>query len=699
MSSDVVPKVKMKTINSIECDDLTSDILWKMGRQTRGLYDTGADENTTNDPFIIHNLRLLDEKERITLYDAGSHGHVNKYGGESILNVGNGKMKTIPMKFTPSLKVTAIDPSKLKMSNLHCIEETQVSNHMQGAYFHRNRYKNGVTEIIPLHRVIREDTGIDRYYTLPFVKVPNEKAKEYVSLLELDTSQKQIQARSRMNKETIQLLWHFRLCHIHDGAIAESAKHTIGIKDYRPRTSIEKCDTCLKMRIQKASKFAEPGKVPITKSLPTFRRAPPASIVHDDDTAVFFQHLHMDFGFMVSKRKNEAEFRRLVAHNGDTCYLAVQDKKTNFVMGKASASKVAPLEWLHFCLTKYTPWKHKGRTVRIDNGELFAEEFITLFQKFGYYVDTTGPDNSAANGKVERFHFTVKGGIKCMIFAVSWSFKYWNYAFYFYILIYNTTSHGKHGFVPYTVVSGKKYNHDRTRIFGSQVVVLKNGKRPSLSDHSRRGRYIGTSRTSKKILYVPQNNPNIVMESAHVLIDELNSRLKVEPPATIALRRALGYETTVLDAADRRPLEPYLTMDILSGCEQFARIMEFSITNDGSNSHGATINTDLATNRGYISDIEAKSMFATIPKWRIQAIGRFMTRINGIMVFSQKDIERELQSVIKLGEDFSVTLCSDTLNVLPTASHNERAIPQIDLSTTPRFYDSLANCTGTQKHA
>ena len=58
-SRDVVPKVKMKTI----CKIWTSSTLLP-NRATRGLYDTGADECTLNDPYII-NLALLPVAERV----------------------------------------------------------------------------------------------------------------------------------------------------------------------------------------------------------------------------------------------------------------------------------------------------------------------------------------------------------------------------------------------------------------------------------------------------------------------------------------------------------------------------------------------------------------------------------------------------------------------------------------------------------
>ena len=57
-------------INNIQAD---WNLSFMRSRATRGLYDTGADDCTTNDPFIIHDLSLLPEGQRTTLYDAGKN--------------------------------------------------------------------------------------------------------------------------------------------------------------------------------------------------------------------------------------------------------------------------------------------------------------------------------------------------------------------------------------------------------------------------------------------------------------------------------------------------------------------------------------------------------------------------------------------------------------------------------------------------
>eukprot|EP00979_Chaetoceros_neogracilis_P007244 scaffold1521_cov271-Chaetoceros_neogracile.AAC.52 len=81
----------------------------------------------------------------------------------------------------------------------------------------------------------------------------------------------------------------------------------------------------------------------------------------------------------------------------------------------------------------------------------YSNTLASLLQSFQYKNETTGPDNSSANGKIERFNGTVKGGICLLITAVDWTWKVWNFAFYHYVRIYNSTPHA-HG-VPYTNVT------------------------------------------------------------------------------------------------------------------------------------------------------------------------------------------------------------------------------------------------------
>ena len=60
---------------------------------TRALYDTGADDCTTDNPYIIFDLGPLPRSSWITLYDAGRNAHHSRFGGWSILPMRDGNLK------------------------------------------------------------------------------------------------------------------------------------------------------------------------------------------------------------------------------------------------------------------------------------------------------------------------------------------------------------------------------------------------------------------------------------------------------------------------------------------------------------------------------------------------------------------------------------------------------------------------------
>ena len=90
--------------------------------------------------------------------------------------------------------------------------------------------------------------------------------------------------------------------------------------------------------------------------------------------------------------------------HGETCYLLIRDYHSNMLMGQCQATKAADLPFLRKWLMAHQPAvDHKF--VRFDNGELGTNRAVVdLFESFRYGVQTTGPDSSDQNGKVERPH-------------------------------------------------------------------------------------------------------------------------------------------------------------------------------------------------------------------------------------------------------------------------------------------------------
>ena len=179
-----------------------------------------------------------------------------------------------------------------------------------------------------------------------------------------------------------------------------------------------------------------------------------------------------------------------------------------------------------------------------------------------------------------------------------------------------------------------------------------------------------------KILYLPQNGTNIPMSTPHVVFDELFTSMKNIPPVAISLRRALGRNDFV-DNAARRPVG-VLNFDILSDQEQFARIETYVLHPNGAMAHGFVIETDRPTNRGYITDTLPTSLARTVNRWRTNIIGSYVTRINDDIVFTKEAIIDGLEEVMKTNEPFSMTFSCETLDPLPKLRLG-KSIPRLQL--------------------
>jgi len=99
----------------------------------------------------------------------------------------------------------------------------------------------------------------------------------------------------------------------------------------------------------------------------------------------------------------------------------------------------------------------------------------------------------------------------------------------------------------------------------------------------------------KKTLYFPKGK-TIPLESTHVIFDELFSSYKVIPPVVQELRKAMGRESTTLDASARRRTGVHDTFDIITENDQFAKVRSIEISPSGNKAIGLAIETDLAMN-------------------------------------------------------------------------------------------------------
>ena len=199
-------------------------------------------------------------------------------------------------------------------------------------------------------------------------------------------------------------------------------------------------------------------------------------------------------------------------------------------------------------------------------------------------------------------------------------------------------------------------------IFGCPVMVLKNGTRPALEDHSRRGRFAGYSGTMKKILYFPKGKMT-PLESAHIIFDELFLSWTTIPPVVHDLRRAMGREEQVLDPSSRRQTGVQFDLDIVvTENEQFAKIRQIDIVPSGGRALGLTVDTDQVTNRGYISNVLHGSLITCTKNWHIELIGSFITRVNEEIVLTKEDMIEAIRVAMEDQSPFTLTISTDMLN-------------------------------------
>jgi hypothetical protein len=152
------------------------------------------------------------------------------------------------------------------------------------------------------------------------------------------------------------------------------------------------------------------------------------------------------------------------------------------------------------------------------------------------------------NGLGERPHSTIGDALRSMLHSCGLPLKYWNFAFYHYIRLYNLVPHGDRQKSPFEMIRGYKPDISKLRIFGCDVYIRPPGRRPSKLDrHVIRGRFLGYTSTLKQIYYL-EYGTNKIKVAAHARFDEgmASTPLDHLPPFAIQLRKSLGHSVPVI---------------------------------------------------------------------------------------------------------------------------------------------------------
>jgi hypothetical protein len=158
------------------------------------------------------------------------------------------------------------------------------------------------------------------------------------------------------------------------------------------------------------------------------------------------------------------------------------------------------------------------------------------------------------NAPVERPHQTVADGIRTLLGGANLELRYWTYAFYHYLKIYNLVPHGDDDVSPYEKCTGIRPDLSKMRTFGCLVTILDDNKRKTGKANylSRHGIFLGFTDTFKQIHY--EDETGHIKTASHVVFDEAenNRTPKERSPNAQLLFNATARDVEGLEADNLR---------------------------------------------------------------------------------------------------------------------------------------------------
>ena len=62
----------------------------------------------------------------------------------------DGTMKKFFMRYTPSMRITAVDISKLRDNDMKCLREGELIDHEEQCYSYKWLYEKDIVQVLPL---------------------------------------------------------------------------------------------------------------------------------------------------------------------------------------------------------------------------------------------------------------------------------------------------------------------------------------------------------------------------------------------------------------------------------------------------------------------------------------------------------------------------------------------------------------------
>ena len=427
-------------------------------------------------------------------------------------------------------------------------------------------------------------------------------------------------------------LWHARFCHLHHRALERMvANHTaLGLPaSMEFDHTLDKCPICLATKCTKA-----------WRSKISSRRA-----------SECYVGIAIDFGFIVQKSKDTERYHHLRGLNGETCYCIITDHFSGTCWGRCFSSKAAPIdfltEWLHrYGLPKeYHGSQNEGKYVRFDRGGELGKnhEVLDLFEKAGYSVEPAPPNSSNSNGPGERPHRTIGDALRAMLAGAKLAYKFWPYAFYHYIRLYNLVPHADKDKSPYELCSGKVPDVSFLRVFGCRVFVIPpRPRRPSKLEHDvRTGIYLGHARTARNILYYDVVSHE-VKESSHVSFDETSFDVQDKAPNAELLTRLHAGES--IDDVFETPVD-IAELDVALSPFLRTQTLEISYDRDTDQKIGLSFTDCSKLGRAFVYNFTKAPANRSLKWFRKNFELSYIVSLAGVKVYNAKDVHTVLRSL------------------------------------------------------
>jgi Integrase core domain. len=501
--------------------------------------DGGANRCTTPHRNIVENIRPPDPKrgEPLFIYDAGKHRHtvegVGDFRIESWIDGKISRTLTIPCVYIPTIPSTLVNFRLVSNMIMYGEVSNLVTNEAIGTLI------VGSPNDYVVHKIPLKLRG-NRVYASNLLSFGDIHSDALVLHDQV----------AIVSDEATRILWHARLGHLNFRALSSMHLSAKGIPKFKQSHVTDQCETCLETKL---------------------RRSPRGHGSIVSQAEVHGQILCGDWGFICQKSSDPTRITQLASVHGDTSYLIFVCANTGALYGVCGGSKSVPTKWLHIFLHRvaYSAGR-RPKTVLIDRGSELgrSDKFRSIASIHGYKTITAGPDKSSMNSLGERPHSTIGNVIHSMLHSASLDLKYWNFAFYHFIRLFNFFPHGNTTKSPFELVYGYQPDLSLLRVFGCNVYIRPAGRRPSkLDNHVIKGKFLGYTSTLKQIYYL-EDSSNKIKVAAHAHFDEglANVPLDDLPPYARQLRMALGHS---VPPADEDHITAPANLDLLSCSDRF----------------------------------------------------------------------------------------------------------------------------------